>query len=38
MERIEFPNHEKTRTLEEKETYEYLGILESDTIKHVYMK
>ena len=32
------PNHIKIRTLEENETYKYLGILESDTIKKVQMK
>ena len=35
---IELPNQEKTRTLWEKETYKYLGILEADTIKHAEMK
>ena len=34
----EQPNHDKIRTLEEKETYKYLGILEADTIKQVQMK
>ena len=34
----ELPNHDKIRTLEEKETNKYLGILEADTIKHVEMK
>ena len=29
----ELPNQEKIRTLGEKETYKYLGILEADTIK-----
>ena len=38
MEGIELPNQEKIRTLEEKEIYKYLGILEADTIKHVEMK
>ena len=28
----------KIRTLGEKETYKYLGILEADTIKHAKMK
>ena len=32
------PNHDKIRTLWEKETYKYLGILEADTIKQVEMK
>ena len=32
---IELPNHDRIRTLEEKETYEYLGILEADTMKQV---
>ena len=36
--RIELPNQDKIRTLGEKETYEYLGILEADTIKQVKMK
>ena len=30
---IELPNQEKFRTLREKKTYKYLGILEADTIK-----
>ena len=30
---MELPNHDKIRTLEENETYNYLGILEADTIK-----
>ena len=36
--RMELPNQEKTRTLGEKETYNYLGIMEADTIKQVEMK
>ena len=32
------PNRDKIRTLREKETYKYLGILEADTIKQVEMK
>ena len=35
---MELPNHDKIRTLEEKETYKYLGIWEADTIKQVQMK
>ena len=35
---MELPNQEKIRTLGEKETYKYLGILEADTIKQVEMK
>ena len=35
---MEPPNQEKIRTLEEKETYKYLGILVTDTIKQVEMK
>ena len=35
---IELPNQEKIRTLGEKETYKYLGILEVGTIKQVEMK
>ena len=35
---MELPNDEKIRTLEENETYKYLGILEADTIKQVQMK
>ena len=35
---IELPNLEKIRTLGEKETYKYLGILEADTIKHAEIK
>ena len=30
---IELPNHDKIRTLGEKETFKYWGILEADTIK-----
>ena len=37
-ERIELPNKDKIRTLGEKETYKYLGILKADTIKHTEMK
>ena len=36
--RMELPSHEKIRTLGEKETYKYLGILEVDIIKQVEMK
>ena len=35
---MEQPNHDRIRTLAEKETYKYLDILEADTIKHVQMK
>ena len=35
---IEIPNQDKIRTLEENETYKYLGILEGDTIKQVELK
>ena len=35
---MELSNHHKIRTLEENETYKYLGILEADTIKQVQMK
>ena len=35
---MELPNHDWIRTLEENETYDYLGILEDDTIKQVQMK
>ncbi len=35
---MELPNHDKIRTLEENETYKYLGILEADIIKQVEMK
>ena len=35
---MELPNHDKIRTLEENETYKYLGILEVDAIKQVQMK
>ena len=34
----ELPNQDKIRTLEKKETYQYLAILETDTIKQVEMK
>ena len=32
-EEVELPNQEKIRTLREKETYKYLGIMEADPIK-----
>ena len=35
---IELPNEDKIRTLGEKKTYNYLVILEADTIKQVLMK
>ena len=35
---MEIPNQDKIRTLGEKETYKYLGILEADTIKQVEIK
>ena len=35
---IELPNQDRIRTLEEKETYKYLSILEGDIIKQVQMK
>ena len=35
---MELPKEDKIRTLGEKETYKYLGILEADTIKQVEMK
>ena len=35
---MELPNYDKIRTLGEKETNKYLGILETDTIKQVEMK
>ena len=35
---MELPNQDKIKTLAENETYEYLGILEADTIKQVEMK
>ena len=35
---MELPNQNKIRTVREKETYKYLGILEADTIKQVKMK
>ena len=34
---IELPNQENILTLREKESYEYLGILEADTIKQTEM-
>ena len=37
-ERMELLKQEKIRTLGEKETYKYLGIMEADTIKQVEMK
>ena len=36
--RMELPSQDKIRTLQEKEMYKYLGILEADTIKQVEMK
>ena len=36
--RMELGNQDKIKTLEEKETYKYLGILEANTIKQVEMK
>ena len=38
MDRMELPNQDKIRTLREKETYKYLGILEAVTIKQVEVK
>ena len=38
MEGIERPNQEKIRTFGEKETYKYLGILETNIIKQAEMK
>ena len=35
---MELPNHDKIRTLGENETYRYLGILETDSIKQEEMK
>ena len=35
---MELPNQDKIRTLGEKETYKYLGILEPETVKQVEMK
>ena len=35
---MELPNQDKIRTLDENETYKYLGILEADTIAQVEMK
>ena len=35
---IELPNQEWIRTLEEKESYKYLVILETDTIQQTKMK
>ncbi len=35
---MELPSQDKIRTLGEKETNKYLGILEADTIKQVEMK
>ena len=35
---MEQPNQEEIRTLGEKETYKYMGILEADTIKQQEMK
>ena len=35
---IELPNQDKIRTLREKKTYKYLGILEAKFIKHAEIK
>ena len=35
---MKLPNQDKIRTLGEKETYKYLGVLEADTIKQVELK
>ena len=35
---IELPNKEKNWTLGEKDIYNYIGMLESDTIKQMVMK
>ena len=35
---MELPNQEKIRTLREKKTFKYLGILAGDPIKHAEMK
>ena len=35
---MKLPNQDKIRTLGEKETYKYLGILEANTIKQMEMK
>ena len=35
---MELPRQDKIRTLEEKKTYKYMGILEADTITRVEMK
>ena len=35
---MKLPTQDKIRTLREKETYKYLGILEAVTIKQVEMK
>ena len=35
---MELPNHDKIRTPRENETYKFLGILETDTIKQGEMK
>ena len=38
MDGMELPKQDKIRTLREKKTYKYLGILEADTMKQVEMK
>ena len=35
---IQLPNQERIRTLIEKKSYKYLGILNADTIKQAKMK
>ena len=35
---MELPNQNKIRTLGEKESYKYLGILEANTLKQMEMK
>ena len=38
MDGMELPNQDKIKTLGEKETHKYLGILEADTVKQVEIK
>ena len=38
MDGMGLPNQDNIRTLKEKKNYNYLGILEADTIKQVEMK
>ena len=38
MERIALPNEKRIRTLRQKKTFKYIGILEADIVKQVVVK